>query len=251
MHPDWWTIALQILNFAILVWLLHRFLYKPVLAMIDARKAEVRRQFDAAKDADAKARAALAEIEARRAGIAAEREAAMKQAAAEAQALAETRRAQAERDAAALLDATRKTLATERDAALAEARLLALDLGTGFAQKLLADIPPALRAEAWIERIEAHLKGLPASEREALARQLAAGAELRVVTASALAPEIAAQWQARLRQALGVAGSAAFAADASLIAGADLYFPDTILRFSWRDTLDAARATMEPDDQPR
>ena len=50
MHLDWWTIGLQTVNFAILVWLLHRFLYKPVLAMIDARKAEVRRQFDARRD---------------------------------------------------------------------------------------------------------------------------------------------------------------------------------------------------------
>ena len=41
MHLDWWTIALQTINFAILVWLLHRFLYKPVLRMIDARKAEI------------------------------------------------------------------------------------------------------------------------------------------------------------------------------------------------------------------
>src|SRR5215471_6750937 len=50
MHLDWWTIGLQTINFGILVWLLHRFLYKPVLTMIDARKAEVGRQFDAAKE---------------------------------------------------------------------------------------------------------------------------------------------------------------------------------------------------------
>jgi F-type H+-transporting ATPase subunit b len=41
MALDGWTIALQTVNFAILVWLLHRFLYRPVLRVIDARKAEV------------------------------------------------------------------------------------------------------------------------------------------------------------------------------------------------------------------
>jgi len=98
MHLDWWTIGLQTINFGILVWLLHRFLYKPVLTMIDARKAEVRWQLDAAKDVEAKAKAELAAVEAGRAGIAAEREAALKAAAAQAQEMAEARRAQAEND---------------------------------------------------------------------------------------------------------------------------------------------------------
>ena len=34
MRFDWWTLALQTVNFAVLVWLLHRFLYRPVLRMI-------------------------------------------------------------------------------------------------------------------------------------------------------------------------------------------------------------------------
>ena len=80
-------------------------------------------------------------IEAERAGIAAEREAALKAAAAQAQELAEARRAQAEREAQALLEAARKTLAAEREQALDEARRLALDLGADFAQQLLAEVP--------------------------------------------------------------------------------------------------------------
>src|SRR6516164_9450905 len=133
MHLDWWTIGLQTINFGILVWLLHRFLYKPVLTMIDARKAEVRRQFDAAKDVEEKAKAQLAAVEAERAGMAAEREAALKAAVAQAQDMAEARRAQAERDARALIDSAHRTLASEREQALDEARRLALDLGADFA----------------------------------------------------------------------------------------------------------------------
>src|SRR5690242_10584284 len=126
MHPDWWTIGLQTINFAILVWLLHRFLYKPVLAMIDARKAEIRRQFDAAKEIEEKAKAQLAAVHVEQVGIATERETALKAAASQAQELAEARRTQAERDAQALLDSTRKALASERERALEEARSLAL-----------------------------------------------------------------------------------------------------------------------------
>src|ERR1035438_5370094 len=41
MLIDWFTVAAQALNFLILVWLMKRFLYKPVLNAIDAREKRV------------------------------------------------------------------------------------------------------------------------------------------------------------------------------------------------------------------
>jgi len=61
MHLDWWTVALQTINFVVLVFLLRYFLYKPVLHLIDGRKAEVQRQYDEARAAEEKAKAHLAE----------------------------------------------------------------------------------------------------------------------------------------------------------------------------------------------
>ena len=40
MEFDWSTFALEALNFLVLVWLLKRFFYRPVLAVIEARRAE-------------------------------------------------------------------------------------------------------------------------------------------------------------------------------------------------------------------
>ena len=37
MLIDWFTVGAQALNFLILIWLLKRFLYRPVLAAIEAR----------------------------------------------------------------------------------------------------------------------------------------------------------------------------------------------------------------------
>ena len=251
MHLEWWTIGLQTVNFGILVWLLNRFLYKPVLALIDARKAEVRRQFDAAKDLEEKAKTQLAAVGAERAGIAAEREAALKAAASQAQELAEARRAQVERDAQALIDATRKTLAEEREKVLDEARRLALDLGADFAQRLLAEVPMQYRAEAWIERIEQHLNALSQAERDALARQLADGAPLTVVTAGALPSATAEHWKERLRHALAISDGIKFEVNPDLIAGVELHFPTAILRFSWQSALTAARTEIGAHACPR
>jgi len=41
MLIDWFTVIAQVLNFLILVWLLKRFLYKPILNAIDARENKV------------------------------------------------------------------------------------------------------------------------------------------------------------------------------------------------------------------
>ena len=58
MLIDWFTVGAQALNFLVLVWLLKRFLYKPILAAIDARESRV-----AAELADADRRKAEAKAE--------------------------------------------------------------------------------------------------------------------------------------------------------------------------------------------
>src|SRR5690554_5461937 len=55
MEVNWFTVIAQIVNFLILVWLLKRFLYKPVLNAIDQREKKISDQLReaAAKKADA------------------------------------------------------------------------------------------------------------------------------------------------------------------------------------------------------
>ena len=55
MLIDWFTVAAQVVNFLILVWLLERFLYKPILDAIDAREKRIAGEL---ADADAKKAAA-------------------------------------------------------------------------------------------------------------------------------------------------------------------------------------------------
>jgi F-type H+-transporting ATPase subunit b len=56
MLIDWFTVGAQALNFLILVWLLRRFLYKPILNAIDAREKKIAAELAdaAAKKAEAK-----------------------------------------------------------------------------------------------------------------------------------------------------------------------------------------------------
>ena len=59
MLIDWFTVGAQALNFLILVWLMKRFLYKPVLHAIDEREKRI-----AAELADAAAQKADAHTKA-------------------------------------------------------------------------------------------------------------------------------------------------------------------------------------------
>lgn len=58
MLIDWFTVGAQLLNFLVLVWLMKRFLYKPILHAIDAREKKIEAEL---ADADAKKQAAIQE----------------------------------------------------------------------------------------------------------------------------------------------------------------------------------------------
>jgi len=247
MHIDGWTLALQAINFAILVWLLQRFLYKPVLRILDTRRAEVEKQYADASAAEEDAQARLAEIETQRKGIEAERQAALQAAAAQANEAAAQRRARAEAEADALLADARTKIAGERTQALAEARHIALDLGVDVARRLLAEVPADLRAEVWLDRVEEQLRALSPDDRARIAEGLARDGELRVVSAMPLPGQLTERFQNRLRTELGAQTRIAFDVDPELVAGIELQFPNLILRFSWRATLAAMRAEIAAD----
>lgn len=251
MRFDWWTLALETLNFGVLVWLLHRFLYRPVLRIVDRRRAEIDKRRAEAEAATGEAKAELAGIERQRAALAAERDAALKAAAAESERAAKDRIAKAEQEAKAVLEDARHTLARERDAALAEVRRAALDLGSDIARRLLAELPAKVRAEAWLDRLDRRIADMPAGEREALAHQVANGIELVVATAAALPAESADAWRARLQATLGKGVKLAFEADPKLVAGAELRFPNAVIGYSWHDMIASIRAEIETDADAR
>ena len=247
MGFDWWTYALQAANFAVLVWLLHRFLYRPVLKIIAARKAEIDQLYQESASAKSAAEAQLTAGTAERKKIAAERDALLSRSAAQAEEAAAARRADAARDAAALLENAKKKIALERAQALTEARRIAIDLAADVARRLLSEIPLTLRVEGWMESVEHYLAALPAEQRQGLAHQLGGGSPVRVVSAWPLPDGARELWRDRLARALQCDLTVELASDPSLIAGVELYFPTAILELSWKSQLNALHA---PDASP-
>jgi len=244
MHIDWWTLALQAVNFLVLVWLLWRFLYRPVKAVIERRKALAEEAFAEARKAEEAAAEARRALDAERAALEGERQSLAKS-------MHETLEAergrvleQARRDGDELIAAARAAVAEERDAALTAVRGQVVDLAAELAATLLAKAGAGALDDLFLEKIEDQFRALPDDERNRLVAAAADGARLTVATANPLAAEVQARWRDRLGACLGAAPPIDFATDPALVGGAEVRFPHARLRFAWADQLEHAKALL-------
>ncbi len=133
-----WTLILNVVAFALLVWLLKHLLYKPVLAWLDGRrKLEEGRLRDAAA-AQAQAQRLLEEREALLAEANRRARAIVTQAEAEAQGILRDARREARTQVQALLAEGEKAAARLREEALADLRRSYAELVVLGASKVLA-----------------------------------------------------------------------------------------------------------------
>ena len=140
MSIDWFTVAAQVLNFLILVWLLKRFLYKPILDAIDAREKRIA---DELANADAKQREAKRErdeFQQKNAELASQQQALLQKASADADAERQ-RLFKIVREQADALSAKRQAaLQREQTNLQAELRRLSADEVFAIARKTLSDL---------------------------------------------------------------------------------------------------------------
>ncbi len=116
MLIDWFTVGAQAINFLILVWLLKRFLYRPVLAAIETREKKIAAELAGAAAREAQAQAQRDEFERRNAMFDREREALMRKAADEAAAEHQRLMEAARSDSQSLRARLAESLANERQA---------------------------------------------------------------------------------------------------------------------------------------
>ncbi len=243
MTFDWWTLALQAINFLILVWILHRFLYKPVTNVIERRRQEI----EAAQTEADKCRLAAEEVavqcQARLDEVDEERRATLRDTRARIE--DERRRVlvEARREADDLVAEARKQIAAERADALAALRDNAASLAVTLSESLLARTSHLAVTEAALERLDGHLAAMTAEEVRRLVGAPAKAA-VTVTTAPALSPDGEREWRQRLARRLGGEVTIAFAADEDLIAGARIGFPFATLDFSWQGALAATKDVL-------
>ncbi len=233
MRVDWWTLALQTVNVLVLIWILSKFLFRPVVAIIEERRAAAAKILADAEAAKKQAVAARETAEAESARIAAGRDNVLRQAAEDgaaqrAAALASAREEVDQLRAAAETE-MRWTRAAEEAAASDRSAKLAADI----AGKLLARLPDSARVDGFVDGLAQALASLPAASRDGLG-----GAALpRLTAARALTAQEAQSCRDAFAKALGRPLDFVVAVDPGLIAGLELETPHAVVRNSFRSDL--------------
>jgi F-type H+-transporting ATPase subunit b len=155
---DWKLFVAQLLNFGVVLLVMWKWVYTPLLKIIDARTARIDKGL---KDADAaEAARSGAEKSSEEAILAARREA--QRILEEAQASAEAHRAEAKAKAqsemAAIVQQGKATLAAEKDRMVQEARAEIAELAVAAAGKALGQKMSAAQKKAMLEAAAKHVE---------------------------------------------------------------------------------------------
>lgn len=246
MELDWTTFALEILNFLVLIWVLKRLLYKPILKVIAERKAEIQKTLSDAESLRKEAQALrdqyenrqaewnraketarnrmVEEVNAEKVRLLAELQASLEQDRAKARALEQRR----------LTDLTRQA----EDAAIAQGEL--------FAARLLTRLASAELEAKLVEVLLEDLRRIPDERRQAI--RIACGkSEVPAFVTSAYVlsqPQRKSLLEA-IQSLLGRSVSCEWREDQDLVAGIRLSLGPWMLGANLQDELKAFSETAQ------
>lgn len=234
MTINWWSLGLQAVNVLILVFALDRLFWRPVVAVIAARKAQAKALMDDAAAKAAEAKAAVDEVATTRAGFAAERDAILADARAEAEAARTEALSSARAEVATLRkaaeDAVAKSASAAQKAQSDKAVALAIDIAKRLAGRLSGPEVDAAFQKWLIDSITA----LPDDTR---AQILRSEGVLELTTAARLSADKRKRLVDKIAKALGGAPEISFQVDPTLIEGYELHGAHLSLDNSWRADL--------------
>lgn len=223
MLVDWFTTAAQIVNFLILVWLLKRFLYKPILQAMDEREKRMANALRDAEQGKAKAESERLAFEKKSQELAQTQDQTLKSIA-----------AQAEQDRQRMLSAAREEVtaleARWREAMNQEKSLLLQEFAAriqneifAVSRQVLSDLAGASLEASMATRFVQQLRLLDPSEKRKLTTSLGNSLPTVTITSTFELPDDGKrQIESVIEQEFGFSAKTQFNRDPQNIAGIDL-----------------------------
>ena len=238
MSIDPFTFVLEIVNFLVLLWLLHRFLYRPIQRAIAERREALNQEILTAHQREEEALALKAQYEQSLADWEQEKarqEDALHQALGEEKASALTKiRAAAEAERLRLQTLSEQELASQRHQAQVLAAQTALHLGKRMLERLAGDELDQALLKMFLEDLEQ----LPESDRSQLqAAFLRKKGPISVTTARGLGPETQQRITASLSGLLGSDVQYTFGQEPALLGGFRIVIGDQVVHANLSDEL--------------
>lgn len=236
MELSWTTFILEIVNFLVLVWILKRFLYKPVLEVIARRRAGIEKTLADARGLQANAEKLREQYEGRLANWEKERQQARDALAAELEAERHRRLDALQAELQQQREKAREIEARHQADTLRELETVALQQGARFAARLLEQASGPDTQTRLVDLLIDKLPQLPAERIAALQKSYGSAKEIAVVSALPLGDD----QRRRLKQALANIlpdAAARFGQDRDLIAGVRITVGAWVLAANVRDEL--------------
>jgi F-type H+-transporting ATPase subunit b len=172
MLIDWFTVGAQVLNFLILVWLLKRFLYKPILNAIDVREKRIAAEFADAGAKKSEAQKERDDFQNKNKAFDEQRGALLGEATDEAKAERERLLGEARKDADGLRAGQAAALRNDQTRLGTEITRMATVEVFGIARKTLADLATASLEERIGEVFTRRLHQMDGSAKEEMGKAL-------------------------------------------------------------------------------
>lgn len=251
MQLDWWTLGLQAVNFLVLVWLLWRFLFRPVKRIIVRREEVAAAARGELEEAKQQAEKEKADYEAARAELAEERREMLEKLRSEIAQEREGKLEEAQAKAEQIVKEAREQATEERKQARKALKSEIAELAVDMAAHLLRTIDTEAYDSLLLNGIWRRLAELSSAERRRLQNSLEAdNARIVVTTAQPLSEAAQADWAEKVRKALGQdEAGIAFREDKTLIGGAEVELPHDVVKFSLADQLARSKDALEQDGE--
>lgn len=245
MSFDWSTFILEVVNFLVLVWLLKRFLYRPVLSILERRQREVQKTLEDAQAARGQAQQMQAGFEAR--GAQWDQELARRRQVLDDE-IAQQRRQRLLALDAELLDERKRRaalLAREQETLDAALEARATAQATRFAALLLQRLSGPELQHRIVGALLEDLAGLPTPRRDDLRAAMSASPDVVVASAVALAEDDRSLLEDALRAIAVGTVAPRYELDPELLSGARINIGSWELEASLGGELHAFAALTE------
>lgn len=246
MDLDWTTIALQLVNFIALMWLLKRLLYRPVLNVIAQRQAAIDQAQDTARDTQARAEALQASLKQQADELQQHRADELARMAAEVAQERQRRLAELDNELQKERARQNELVAAQLRNATAQAQDAADRLAYDAVGQLLGRLAGPALDDALLDLLLQDLPQLPADQHAALKQAAQApNAQLEVDSVHPLSATQLSRLQAALATITGIALEPRWRTDPALIAGVRVGLGPWLLAANVADELTVFRTGLQ------
>lgn len=245
MQIDWSTLALQLINALILIWILSRFLFKPIAKVISDRQLAAQKIIGEAKALKQSAEVDKAAIASERSALAAEHERVLAASRHDAEEARRTLIASGQAEIDSMRTAAASDLERQRQEASTAISHQATELAIAIARRLVSRLPEAAQVSGFTDGLADAIRALPETTRADLGHT---DTSLRLHLPRQITADETQAITKTVTDAIGSPIAIEFVVDPDVIAGLEIETPHMVIRNSLRGDLEKILAEFEHEE---